>query len=42
LRPKVKKKNAGPLPWIVVGAALTAGIAAREWIDWRGNVYAKD
>jgi hypothetical protein len=41
-RPKVKKKSAGPLPWIVVGAALTAGIVLAKWIDWRGNVYPRN
>jgi hypothetical protein len=35
-RPKSKKKGAGPGPWIVVGAALAAGIVLAKWIDWRG------
>jgi len=35
-RPKAKKKGAGPSPWIVVGAALAAGIVLAKWIDWRG------
>jgi hypothetical protein len=41
-RPKAKKKSAGPLPWIVVGAALAAGIVLAKWIDWRGDVYPRD
>src|SRR5438876_11715959 len=32
-RPKTKKKGAGPTPWIVVGAALAAGIVLAKWID---------
>jgi hypothetical protein len=41
-RPKARKKNrkkdksGGPTPWIVVGAALAAGIVLAKWIDWRG------
>jgi hypothetical protein len=44
-RPKAKKKekkSAGPLPWIVVGAALAAGIVLAKWIYWRGDVYPRD
>jgi hypothetical protein len=40
-RPKAKKrkkKTAGPTPWIVVGAALAAGIVLAKWIDWNGHV----
>jgi hypothetical protein len=40
-RPKAKKrkkKTAGPTPWIVVGAALAAGIVLAKWIDWKGHV----
>jgi hypothetical protein len=41
-RPKAKKKSAGPSPWIVVGAALAAGIVLAKWIDWRGYGYSRD
>lgn len=42
-RPKRKrKKNGGPGPWIVVGAALAAGIVLAKWIDWRGNAHPRD
>jgi hypothetical protein len=37
-RPKAKKKmSGGPSPWIVVGAALVAGIVLAKWIDGRGH-----
>ena len=41
-RPKAKKKGAGPNPWIVVGAALAAGIVLAKWIDWRGHAHPRD
>jgi hypothetical protein len=41
-RPKAKKKSGGPNPWIVVGAALAAGIVLAKWIDWRGNGHPRD
>ncbi len=42
-RPKAKKKKgAGPTPWIVVGAALAAGIVLAKWIDWRGHAHPRD
>jgi hypothetical protein len=41
-RPKAKKKGAGPSPWIVVGAALAAGIVLAKWIDWRGYAYPRN
>ena len=40
-RPKTKK-SAGPTPWIVVGAALAAGIVLAKWIDWRGHAQPRD
>ena len=42
VRPKTKKKGAGPIPWIVVGAALAAGIVLAKWIDWRGHAHPRD
>ena len=41
-RPKAKSKGAGPSPWIVVGAALAAGIVLAKWIDWRGHAHPRD
>jgi hypothetical protein len=41
-RPNAKKKGAGPSPWIVVGAALAAGIVLAKWIDWRGYAHQND
>jgi hypothetical protein len=41
-RPKAKRKGAGPIPWIVVGAALAAGIVLAKWIDWRGHAHPRD
>jgi hypothetical protein len=41
-RPKAKRKGAGPTPWIVVGAALAAGIVLAKWIDWRGHAHPRD
>jgi hypothetical protein len=41
-RPKAKRKGAGPSPWIVVGAALAAGIVLAKWIDWRGHAHPRD
>ncbi len=42
-RPKRKKKmSRGPTPWIVVGAALAAGIVLAKWIDRRGHADSRD
>jgi len=41
-RPKPKKQGTGPSPWIVVGAALAAGIVLAKWIDWRGHAHPRD
>jgi hypothetical protein len=40
-RPK-KKKGAGPNPFLVVGAALVAGIVIAKMIDWRGHAHPRD
>jgi hypothetical protein len=40
-RPK-GKKSGGPNPWIVVGAALAAGIVLAKWIDRRGHAHPRD
>lgn len=41
-RPKAKEGGAGLSPWIVVGAALAAGIVLAKWIDWRGHAHPRD
>jgi hypothetical protein len=41
-RPNAKKNGAGPTPWIVVGAALAAGILLAKWIDGRGHADSWD
>ncbi|HEX9379569.1 MAG TPA: hypothetical protein VF872_08260 [Gaiellaceae bacterium] len=41
-RPKARKKGGGPSPWILVGAALAAGIVLAKWIDWRGHAHPRD
>jgi hypothetical protein len=41
-RPKASKKSGGPSPWIVVGAALAAGIVLAKWIDGRGHAHPRD
>jgi hypothetical protein len=37
-----KKRGGGPNPWLVVGAALAAGIVLAKWIDWRGHAHPRD
>ncbi|HLB19193.1 MAG TPA: hypothetical protein VK613_08690 [Gaiellaceae bacterium] len=41
-RPKAKQRSGGPNPWLVVGAALAAGIVLAKWIDWRGHAHPRD
>jgi hypothetical protein len=41
-RPKAKRAGGGPNPWMVVGAALVAGIVLAKWIDWRGHAHPRD
>ena len=40
-RPK-RKKGGGPNPFLVVGAALVAGIVLAKVIDWRGHAHPRD
>jgi hypothetical protein len=41
-RPKPGKGGGGPNPWVVVGAAVAAGILIAKWIDWRGHAHPRD
>jgi hypothetical protein len=41
-RPKRKRDGSGPNPFLVVGAALVAGIVVAKVIDWRGHAHPKD
>ena len=38
-RPKKRSSGGGPVPWIVVGAALATGIVVARLIDWRGHAH---
>ena len=40
-RKKAKKKGGGPVPFLIVGAALVAGIALAKFIDWRGHAHPR-
>ena len=37
-----KRNGGGPNPWIIVGAALVAGVVLAKWIDWRGHAHPRD
>lgn len=37
-----KRKGGGPSPFLVVGAALAAGILLAKVIDWRGHARTRD
>lgn len=39
-RPK-ERKTGGPNPFLVVGAALVAGVALAKWLDWRGHAHPR-
>jgi hypothetical protein len=39
-RPKPKSAG-GPSPFLVMGAALVAGIALAKWLDWRGHAHPR-
>jgi hypothetical protein len=36
------KKSGGPNPWLVLGAALAAGIGIAKALDWRGHAHPRD
>jgi hypothetical protein len=35
------KQSGGVAPFLVVGAALVAGVAIARWIDWRGHAHPR-
>jgi hypothetical protein len=37
-----KRKSGGPNPFLIVGAALVAGIVLAKVIDWRGHAHPRD
>ena len=41
-RPKKRSGGRGPNPFLVVGAALAAGIVLAKVIDWRGHAHPRD
>ena len=40
-RPK-SKRTKGPNPFLVLGAALAAGIVIAKIVDWRGHAHPRD
>jgi len=36
------RRSKGPSPFLVVGAALVAGIVLAKLIDWRGHAHPRD
>ncbi len=42
-RPKpARAQGGGPNPWLVIGAALVAGVLVAKLIDWRGHAHPRD
>jgi hypothetical protein len=41
-RPRQRSKGGGPNPFLIVGAALVAGIVVAKVIDWRGHAHPRD
>ena len=42
-RPKHERtsRGGGPNPFVVMGAAVVAGIALAKWLDWRGHAHPR-
>ena len=38
---KKSRKKGGPNPFIIVGAALVAGVVLAKFIDWRGHAHPR-
>jgi hypothetical protein len=36
-----KRSGGGPSPWLVIGAALVAGVVLAKVIDWRGHAHPR-
>ena len=41
VRKPPKKGSGGPSPWLVIGAALVAGIVLAKVVDWRGHAHPR-
>ena len=41
VRKPTKKGSGGPSPWLVLGAALVAGIVLAKVVDWRGHAHPR-
>ena len=41
VRKPPKKGSGGPSPWLVLGAALVAGIVLAKVVDWRGHAHPR-
>jgi hypothetical protein len=41
-KPKPKKPNGGPNPWVVAAGAFAVGIVLAKVIDWRGHAHPRD
>jgi hypothetical protein len=42
LASRPKMRGGGPNPFLVIGAALVAGIVIAKVIDWRGHAHPRD
>ena len=40
-RPKAKSNGGGAMPFVVLGAALAAGVFLAKWLDWRGHAHPR-
>ena len=40
-QPSGDRRPGGHIPFVVVGAALAAGIVLAKWIDWRGHGHSR-
>jgi hypothetical protein len=38
---KQKSPGGGVNPFVVIGIAVVAGVAAAKWIDWRGHAHPR-
>ena len=41
VRKPPKQGSGGPSPWLVIGAALVAGIGLAKVVDWRGHAHPR-